>query len=80
MTRITERGIDRDARRDVYDWRGRNVVDQEGTKVGTLEEIYLDQDTGRPEWAAYPHGHLSERSLSFAPLRRGAHLGRRRRA
>ena len=58
--------------KDVYDWRGRNVVDQEGTKVGTLEEIYLDQDTGRPEWLLIHTGLFGTKS-SFAPLA-GAHL------
>ncbi len=36
---------------EILQWRGRNVVDAQGGHVGTLEEIYLDQDTDRPEWA-----------------------------
>ena len=69
MTRIQ---TERTGTKDVYDWRGRNVVDQEGTKVGTLEEIYLDQDTGRPEWLLIHTGLFGTKS-SFAPLA-GAHL------
>jgi uncharacterized protein (TIGR02271 family) len=53
--------------REAYEWRGRNVVDQEGAKVGTLEEIYLDQRTDRPEWALVHTGLFGTKS-SFAPL------------
>ena len=64
----TERARLRDAWiREVCDWRGRNVVDQEGTKVGRLEEVYLDQQTGRPEWLLVHTGLLGTKS-SFAPL------------
>jgi uncharacterized protein (TIGR02271 family) len=52
---------------EAYEWRGRNVVDQEGAKVGTLEEIYLDQRTDRPEWALIHTGLFGTKS-SFAPL------------
>jgi uncharacterized protein (TIGR02271 family) len=53
--------------REAYEWRGRNVVDQEGAKVGTLEEIYLDQRTDRPEWALIHTGLFGTKS-TFAPL------------
>jgi uncharacterized protein (TIGR02271 family) len=53
--------------REAYEWRGRNVVDQEGAKVGTLEDIYLDQRTDRPEWALIHTGLFGTKS-SFAPL------------
>ena len=53
--------------REAYEWRGRSVVDQEGAKVGTLEEIYLDQRTDRPEWALIHTGLFGTKS-SFAPL------------
>jgi uncharacterized protein (TIGR02271 family) len=53
--------------RETYEWRGRNVVDEEGAKVGTLEEIYLDQRTDRPEWALIHTGLFGTKS-SFAPL------------
>ena len=53
--------------REVCEWRGRNVVDQEGAKVGRLEEIYLDQQTGRPEWMLIHTGLFGPKS-TFAPL------------
>ena len=53
--------------REVCEWRGRNVVDREGEKVGRLEEIYLDQQSGRPEWMLIHTGLFGTKS-SFAPL------------
>src|SRR5919197_5475943 len=32
-------------------WLGRVVVDRDGDKVGEVVDIYLDNQTGRPEWA-----------------------------
>ena len=53
--------------REVCEWRGRTVVDRAGAKVGKLEEIYLDQQTGRPEWMLIHTGLLGTKS-TFAPL------------
>jgi uncharacterized protein (TIGR02271 family) len=64
---MTRTGTERTGTREAYAWRGRNVVDQEGAKVGTLEEIYLDQHTGRPEWMLIHTGVFGTKS-SFAPL------------
>jgi uncharacterized protein (TIGR02271 family) len=63
----TRTGTGRTELKEAYEWRGRNVVDQEGAKVGTLEEIYLDQGTDRPEWALIHTGLFGTKS-SFAPL------------
>jgi uncharacterized protein (TIGR02271 family) len=64
---MTGTGTGRTEMRETYEWRGRNVVDEEGAKVGTLEEIYLDQRTDRPEWALIHTGLFGTKS-SFAPL------------
>jgi uncharacterized protein (TIGR02271 family) len=64
---MTGTGTERTAMREAYEWRGRTVVDQEGAKVGTLEEIYLDQRTDRPEWMLIHTGLFGTKS-SFAPL------------
>ena len=50
-----------------YDWRGREIVDADGDKVGTLEELFRDEDTNEPEWAAVRTG-LFGTKLSFVPL------------
>jgi PRC-barrel domain len=41
---------------EVLDWRGRAVVDRTGQKVGTFDEIYLDEGTNEPAWAAVKTG------------------------
>jgi hypothetical protein len=43
------------------EWRGRQVVDREGDKIGTFEEIYLDEGTNEPAWAAVKTGLFSRR-------------------
>ena len=50
-----------------YDWRGRAIIDSDGKKVGTIEELYYDTETTRPEWAAIRTGMLGTK-LSFVPI------------
>jgi uncharacterized protein (TIGR02271 family) len=64
MTRIT----------DAYEWHGRDLVDQQGDKVGTIEELYLDQQTEQPEWAAVRTG-LFGKKLSFVPIQEAEPTG-----
>jgi uncharacterized protein (TIGR02271 family) len=52
---------------NAQDWRGCTVVDRSGDKIGKLDEIYLDQQTGRPEWALVNTGLFGSRS-TFVPL------------
>ncbi|HEV7883047.1 MAG TPA: YhjD/YihY/BrkB family envelope integrity protein [Solirubrobacteraceae bacterium] len=33
------------------DWEGQPMLDRSGDELGTIEEIYLVEETGRPEWA-----------------------------
>jgi uncharacterized protein (TIGR02271 family) len=48
-------------------WRGAEVIDSSGDKVGKLEEIYLDQETDQPEWALVKTGMFGSKS-TFVPL------------
>jgi uncharacterized protein (TIGR02271 family) len=51
-----------------YDtWMGRQVLDREDNKIGKVSQIYLDNQTGRPEWLAINTGLFKTRS-SFVPL------------
>ena len=50
----------------VLGWRGATVIDRDGEKIGTLKELYLDQDD-RPAWAAVETGLFGLRQ-SFVPL------------
>jgi uncharacterized protein (TIGR02271 family) len=53
---------------EAYDWRGRTVVDRDGDKIGTLDEIYVDQETNTPEWALIDTGLFGSKS-TFVPLK-----------
>ncbi|HEY8544373.1 MAG TPA: PRC and DUF2382 domain-containing protein [Acidimicrobiales bacterium] len=48
-------------------WVGRTLVDQAGHKIGRIEDIYVDDATGEPEWLAVATG-LFGRRVSFVPL------------
>jgi uncharacterized protein (TIGR02271 family) len=50
-----------------YEWHGRDLVDRHGDKVGTVEEIYVDELTDEPEWAAV-RSDLFGQKLSFVPI------------
>ena len=52
----------------ILNWRGQALTDSEGSKIGTIEEIYLDADTGQPEWALV-HTGLFGTKRNFVPLR-----------
>ncbi len=53
---------------DILTWRGKNLVDRNGDKVGSINEIYEDADTGQPEWALVHTGLFGTKS-TFVPLR-----------
>jgi uncharacterized protein (TIGR02271 family) len=59
---------------DIKSWRGRTVVDSDGDKIGSIEDIYLDRQSGEPEWAAIKTGLLGTK-VSFAPLRDASEAG-----
>jgi uncharacterized protein (TIGR02271 family) len=51
----------------VADWRGRNAVDSDGDKIGSIDEIYMDTQTGKPEWLAVKTGMFGSK-VSFVPI------------
>jgi sporulation protein YlmC with PRC-barrel domain len=61
---------------DVSNWRGRDVVDQNGHAVGVITDLYVDDATGRPEWAGVKTGLFSHR-VTFVPLSQAAPHGLR---
>jgi uncharacterized protein (TIGR02271 family) len=50
----------------VAEWRGMEVVDSGGDKVGKVEEIYLDDQSGQPEWVLVKTGLFGSKS-TFVP-------------
>jgi uncharacterized protein (TIGR02271 family) len=53
---------------DLLQKRGQDLYDNDGEKIGKIEEIYLDADTGAPEWALVNTGLFGTKS-TFVPLR-----------
>jgi uncharacterized protein (TIGR02271 family) len=53
---------------DILRWRGRELADSAGAKIGRIEEIYLDAETDAPEWALV-HTGLFGTKQTFVPLR-----------
>jgi uncharacterized protein (TIGR02271 family) len=52
---------------EAYEWQGRSIVGEDGEKIGTVKDIYLDQRTGKPEWATVSSGLFGMKS-HFVPL------------
>jgi uncharacterized protein (TIGR02271 family) len=48
-------------------WRGRTMVSGDGDKLGKIDEIYVDAQTDKPEWALVTTGLFGSRS-TFVPL------------
>jgi uncharacterized protein (TIGR02271 family) len=52
---------------DVQAWRGQKAFDNDGDKIGTIVDIYLDRQSGEPEWATIKTG-LFGSNVSFVPI------------
>ncbi len=52
---------------EAYEWKGRTIVGSDGEKLGKINEIYEDPQTGRPEWATVSSGMFGKKS-NFVPL------------
>jgi uncharacterized protein (TIGR02271 family) len=55
-------------------WQGRTMVDPAGDKLGTIDAIYLDDETGQPEWATVASGLFSAKT-AFVPLAQARDTG-----
>jgi sporulation protein YlmC with PRC-barrel domain len=53
---------------DVEAWHGKKMVDADGDKIGTIEAVFLDRQTGQPAWAAVKTG-LFGRKHTLVPIR-----------
>ena len=59
---------------NITDWRGQEVVDAKGEKLGKLEQVYFDGETDEPTFVAVKSGLVSK-SVTLVPLER-ASVGR----
>jgi hypothetical protein len=53
---------------DIREWRGHDVVDADGHKIGTLESVYVDVATDEPYFATVTIGLPTRHRLVFAPI------------
>lgn len=54
--------------RDIDTLIGSTAVDSDGSTIGSVSEVYLDDQSGRPEWATVKTGLFGTRE-TFIPLR-----------
>ena len=47
---------------------GRRAVDPQGNKIGSVGQVYLDDETGQPDWVTVNTGLFGTRE-NFVPLR-----------
>jgi len=59
---------------EMLQFRGQDLYDANGDKIGKVEEIYEDTDTGAPEWALV-HTGLFGTKRTFVPLREASTSG-----
>ena len=58
---------------NIREWIGRDVVDSDGDKVGTLEDVYFDAESEAPAFLIVKTGRIKHH-LSFVPVE-GAQAG-----
>ncbi len=61
-------------------WEGQTMLDRSGDKIGTIEEIFLVEETGRPEWALVKIGRIKSHTTlvpltSAQPVSDGVRIG-----
>jgi uncharacterized protein (TIGR02271 family) len=47
-------------------WHGRDLIDRDGDKIGSIGNVYIDDDTGQPAWLTVKTGLFGMRE-SFVP-------------
>ncbi len=59
---------------DVQTWKGLDLLDSDGDKIGEIVDVYLDRRTNEPEWLAVKTG-LFGTNVSFVPIAQAAATG-----
>jgi uncharacterized protein YrrD len=52
---------------NLAEWRGKELIDREGEKIGKLEDVYVDVETDEPIFGTVKEGIIG-RHLTFVPL------------
>ena len=58
----------------VRNWQGSTMVDREGDRIGTIDAIYVDDQTGEPAWALVDTGLFGTRA-TFVPIAQASASG-----
>ena len=58
----------------VRGWQGATMLDRDGDRIGTIDAIYVDDQTGEPEWALVDTGLFGTRS-TFVPIAQASASG-----
>jgi uncharacterized protein (TIGR02271 family) len=58
----------------VRSWQGRTMVDRDGDRIGNIDAIYVDDETGEPEWALVNTGLFGTKS-TFVPIAQASAAG-----
>jgi hypothetical protein len=53
---------------DIREWRGHDVIDPDGHKIGELEAVYVDTGTDLPSFGTVMVGLPTRHRLVFVPL------------
>ena len=53
---------------NIREWRGHDVVDAQGRKIGALEAVYVDTGTDMPSFGTVKVGMPTRYRLVFVPL------------
>jgi hypothetical protein len=53
---------------NIREWRGHDVLDDQGHKIGDLEAVYVDTGTDEPAFATVTVGLPTRHRLVFVPL------------
>ena len=55
---------------DLVEWRGKDLIDLAGDRIGKLEDVYFDIETDEPQFGTVKEGGLFVKDhLTFVPLR-----------
>jgi PRC-barrel domain len=52
---------------NLRDWRGKNVIDPDGAKIGELEAVYVDTVSDQPSFLTVKIGFITRHRLVFVP-------------
>ena len=52
---------------NIAEWRGKELLDRDGEKIGKLEDVYVDTETDEPVFGSVKEG-LVGKHLTFVPL------------